>query len=129
MADDITNTVRKYRAKCRSLKVYVCHDPADWDASKAAKAAGEVRVQVSLNDEYGARIYEKKIRPKSDTTVAKLVDQMCRKAFRNHVKWLKQDLKKNREESSRARGKVGEVRAKARGIREQIKNLSDALKG
>lgn len=128
MTNDITNTVRKYRAKCPSLKVYVCHDPAAWNASKAAKAAGEVRVQVSLNDVYGARIYEKEIRPKSDATIVKLVDRMCQKAFRNHVKWLKQDLKKNREESSRARGKVGEVRSKARDIREQIKNLSDALK-
>lgn len=128
MADEITKTVRKYRKQFPSLKVYICYDPASWDATKAVKVSGEVRVQVCLNDVYGARIYEKKMRPKSDKTIAEMVDRMCRKAFRNHLRSLKQDLKKIRGESSEARGKVVEIRSKTRDIQTQIKQLSNTLR-
>lgn len=124
---DITKLVRKYRKLFPSLKVYVCYDPAAWDASKAAKANGVVRVQVSLNDTYDSGIYETKLTPRSDEVIVKTVDSMCRKAIRNRVKSLKKTLTESRGEAKKARGQIVEAQTKAKDLRGQIKSLSGFL--
>ena len=116
----ISKTIHKYRKHFPSLKVYVCFDPADWDAPKSAKTIGKVRVQLDLNDCYGSRIYEKSIKPRSDATIEALVEKMCRKAIRDHVKSLRAKLKKAREDVKETKGKVALTHSEVKKIRSEM---------
>lgn len=129
MAPDITKTIQKFRKHFPSIKVYLCHDPAAWDAAKAAKARGVVRIQLNLDNTYSTyscRIYEEEVRPASDAAVLKVLEKMYRKARRNHIRILKAQIKKTCEDVKDTKSKASNEYAKVKEMRAEIAQLKGA---
>lgn len=119
----LIQTVRKYRKQFPFIKVYVCCDPADWEASDVEKIEGKIRVQLSLNNHISSRIYEETIKPISDATIVNAVNKMYKEAVENYVNNLKEKIKENEKEAERTRLVVTEINADNVELQKEINEL------